>query len=56
MYLKHHFYKGLKELAEKLDINFEPKYVMQDAQRSSFNAVKEVFPDVKVLKETQKPY
>jgi len=44
-----YFYKALKELAEKLNINFEPKYVMQDAQRSSFNAVKEVFPDVKVL-------
>jgi len=44
-----YFYRGIKALAEKLDLSFEPKYLLQDAQRSSYNAVKEVFPDVKVL-------
>jgi hypothetical protein len=42
-------YKGLISVAEELEIEFDPQYIMQDAWDASYNAVKELFPDVKVL-------
>ena len=43
------FFTALKELAIDLDIEFDSRYFMQDAQRSCFNATKTVFPDSTVL-------
>ena len=43
------FFTALKELAIDLDIEFDSRYFMQDAQRSCYNATKTVFPDSTVL-------
>lgn len=43
------FYSGLVELAEKLEIEFEPEYVMQDACNASYNAAKKLFPNINIL-------
>ena len=37
------------ELAEKLDIEFQPQYIMQDACDASYNASINIFPDCVVL-------
>ena len=44
-----HFYDGLIRLADQLNLEFSPDYIMQDAWRASYNAVKKFFPDCKVL-------
>jgi len=43
------FYSGVKRLAEKLDLVFNPSYIMQDAWRASYNSAIKAFPGVKVL-------
>lgn len=43
------FFQGLKKLAEDLDIEFDPAYLMQDACGASYNAIKSLFPDCEVL-------
>jgi hypothetical protein len=42
-------YKSLKRLANIMDIEFEPEYIMQDAWDASYLAAKAVFENVKVL-------
>ena len=44
-----HFYRGLIELAEVLDLEFEPEFIMQDAQAASRSAALTFFPNVKIL-------
>lgn len=39
----------MQELANSLDINFEPEFIVQDAWLASYNAAKEVFPTVNIL-------
>ena len=43
------FYQGLIKEAEKLDINYEPEIIMQDACPASRNAILDFFPNVKFL-------
>ncbi|CAF0708035.1 unnamed protein product [Brachionus calyciflorus] len=43
------FYNGLKNLAEDLGIEFDPGYIVQDACDASYNAAKQLFPDVEIL-------
>ena len=43
------FYNGLYRQCDLMGIEFEPEFVMQDAQESSYNAVKKLFPNVQVL-------
>jgi hypothetical protein len=42
-------YKALKNLAIKLDIEFEPDFIMQDAWDASYLAATQVFENVRVL-------
>jgi hypothetical protein len=35
----HHLYSGLVKIAEELEINFDPKFIMQDACKASYNGV-----------------
>jgi len=44
-----HFYKGLKKLAENLNLEFYSSYIMQDGCRASYNSAKKAFLGVKVL-------
>lgn len=39
----HHLYSGLVKIAEEIEINFDPKFIMQDACKASYNAAKAVF-------------
>ena len=43
------FYQGLINESEKLDINYEPELIMQDACPASRNAILDFFPNVKFL-------
>lgn len=46
----HYLYSGLIQIAHQLDINHDPKFIMQDACRASFNAAVDVFGnDIVVL-------
>ena len=40
-----YFYKGLIECAESLYLEYDPEYIMQDAQAASRSAVLELFPN-----------
>ena len=44
-----HLYEGIKKQCAKLDIDYSPTYLMQDACYASFNAVRSVYPDAVVL-------
>jgi hypothetical protein len=44
-----HFYKGLIECAESLDLEYDPEFIMQDAQAASRSAVLKLFPNVNIL-------
>ncbi len=43
------FVKGLIELAEEMEIDFEPLFVMMDACEACFNAVTKMLPDAEIL-------
>ncbi len=43
------FYEHLVSEAERLDIEFNPEFIMQDACDASKNAIRKYFPDIKVL-------
>ena len=43
------FYDGLIKLADLLDLEYNPEFIMQDAWRASFNADKFFFPDFEIL-------
>jgi hypothetical protein len=43
------FYTGLFRLADLMDIDFNPQYIVQDAWLASYNAAKRVFPEAVVL-------
>lgn len=45
----HLFYQGMQTLAAQLKIEFNPRFLMQDACQASFNAARAVFPDAIVL-------
>jgi len=44
-----HLYSGLIELAQLLDYNFDPCFIMQDAATASATSAKKHFPNVKNL-------
>ena len=44
-----HFFSGLKDLAMELDLSFDPRFFMQDAQKACFNSTKKEFPDAEIL-------
>jgi hypothetical protein len=43
------FYDNLINEAERLDVNYDPEYIMQDACPASKNAINKFFPNVKFL-------
>lgn len=43
------FYEALKIESESLDLEFEPEFILQDAQQSSHNAALKSFPNVIIL-------
>ena len=43
-----YFYSGL-DICKSVNINFSPKYKMQDACLASYNAALSLFPEVKIL-------
>ena len=43
------FYIGIRDVANDVGIDFEPKFIMQDHAMASYNAAISVFPNVKVL-------
>ena len=43
------FYFGLIQLAETLNLNFDPEYIMQDACEASYNSACKYFPNAIVL-------
>ena len=43
------FYKGLTELAEFFDIEYDPEFIMQDACPASEASMKSFFSEVKTL-------
>jgi len=43
------FFEGLIEVANKLDIEFDPEYIMMDACDATYKAAKKVFPFSTVL-------
>ena len=46
----HHLYSGLVEIADQLEINFKPKFIIQDACGASYDAAIDVFGvDVVIL-------
>ena len=36
------FYHGLVQLADKMDLEFDPDYIMQDAWAASYNAANKI--------------
>ena len=40
---------GTPAQCEIMELQWQPSYVMQDAQQSSYNAIKRLFPDIEVL-------
>ena len=45
----YNFYQGLIKLANELDLEYNPNYIMQDAWPASLNAANRCFPDCVVL-------
>jgi len=43
------YYKGLIALAELLDLDLDPEYIMQDACDASYNAARQFFPNATIL-------
>ena len=43
------FYSGLIDLAEMLNLSFDPTYIMQDATAASYNSAKKYFPNAIIL-------
>jgi hypothetical protein len=45
----YYMYHGLHIQCEIMELEWRPSFIMQDAQQSSYNAIKRLFPDVEVL-------
>ena len=43
------FYKSMIALAELLDLNFDPEYIMLDTCQASYNAARACFPNITIL-------
>jgi hypothetical protein len=43
------FYEGLIQIADEMDLSYEPEFIMQDAQAAARSAAVNAFPDVKIL-------
>ena len=41
-----YFYDSLSDLAHLLNVEFDPDFIMQDAQQSSYNIAHAMFPEV----------
>ena len=44
-----HFLNAIKDMAEMLNFDHYPEFVMQDHCRASFNAIRAVYPNTVVL-------